>query len=119
MAALQAFLQLLNLLSTGQPVFQVVTTRTVVGLDEALDLWPLELGPLNQPDAISLLRQHCPSLSLPEEDAAAVAIICEGNAQLLTLMGSFVDKERCAVKVRQGCADMRASRWARCLGSAV
>ena len=98
--ALQAFLELLSVLSTGRPVFQVVTTRVLPGPARALRQLPqLPLGPLEQLDAMSLLRQHCPSLTLPDKDAAAVATICEGNALLLTLMGSFLEDERCTVEV--------------------
>ena len=110
--ALQSFLELLSVLSTGQPVFQVVTTRVLPGPAKALRQLPqLLLAPLEQHDAILLLRQHCPSRSLPHEDAAAVSTICEGNALLLTLMASFLEDERCTFEVRPASAIMRARCW--------
>ena len=110
--ALQAFLDLINLLSTGRPLFQVVTTRALPGSARALRQLPqLPLGPLEQPDAVALLRQHCTSLTLLDTEAAAVATVCERNALLLILMGSFLEDERCTVEVRPGCACTRACRW--------
>ena len=108
--ALQAFLDLLNLLSTGRRVFQVVTTRELPGdKSETLRQLPqLPLGPLERPDAIVLLRQRCPRVAVPDADAAAVAGVCEGNALLLTLMGSFLEDERCTVKASAGCAGTHA-----------
>ena len=84
----------------GRPVFQVVTTRALPASAKTLRQLPeLLLNPLEQPDAILLLRQHCPNITLSDADAAAVAGTCGGNALLLTLMGSCLANKRCTAKV--------------------
>ena len=89
----------------GHNVYLIVTSRITLPAPAALahPLRAMEasqqvaLAPLPLAAAKQLLRIKCPGLS--DTQAAAIAAVCECNALLLQLLGSFLQRRRVRVEV--------------------